>query len=85
VTPDAGQRAAAFGTWVEVLCGQPEQKVGTRSIGMHPLGQRLFLGLEKREPRLDASEVKKRAMRAAITRAIIAGVSSPAAGRNHWP
>jgi hypothetical protein len=52
VAADAGQRAAALGHRVEVLCGQPGQKVGMRRWE-DAVAERL-LGLEEGQARLDA-------------------------------
>ncbi len=72
------------GTWVEVLCGQPEQKYGHAGDLRARAGERGLLRLEELQARLhDARGHANLPMRRAITFAIIAGVSSPAAGRSH--
>ena len=64
------------GTWVEVLCGQPEQKVGTRSIEMVRRASVSSLASRKASRLSMVPEVKKRPTRSATTPAIMAGVST---------
>ena len=73
------------GTRVEVLWGQPGQKVGTRSMANTRWPSRASLACRKASRCSMCSDVKKRPMRPAITLAIIAGVSSPAAGSSQSP
>src|SRR6058998_924948 len=72
------------GTLVEVLCGQPEQKYGTRFNVIFGLESAFSLALIQSTRARSFSIVRgcssRRSMRCAITRAIIAGVSSEAAG-----
>ena len=78
--------ASAFepsGTAVDVLCGQPEQKYGMRAtLARGRASSASFDSMNFNRASM-MGEVWNLAMRRAITRATIAGVSSPAAGSSH--
>ena len=68
------------GTLVDVLCGQPEQKCGLRSASTNGVFNACCLPSISLSRASMVGEVKKRPMRRAMTRAMLATGSSPAAG-----
>jgi hypothetical protein len=77
------------GTLVDVLCGHPEQKYGMRSSAILGFSSAASLALIQSTRALSFSTARglrpRRRMRCAITRAIIAGVSSEVAGSSQSP
>jgi len=77
------------GTLVDVLCGQPEQKYGARIKSIFGRASAASFWLMKSTRWRIFSSVRglsaRRSIRVAITRAIIAGVNSPAAGSSQSP
>ena len=77
------------GRRVDVLCGQPEQKYGWRTSSIFGFASAASFALIQSTRAWSCSRRRglssRRSIRRAITRAIIAGVSSPAAGSSQSP
>ncbi len=77
------------GTLVDVLCGQPEQNQGSRSSVIRGFASAASFALIQSTRAFSFSDCRgrrpRRSIRCAITRAIIAGVSSESEGRSQSP